>query len=43
MGNIPAAIGKEVVFPALELMSAADSVQNFLAGLETEVVGVVQA
>jgi hypothetical protein len=42
MANEPAAVGEDVVVPALQLMCAADLVEDFLSWLETEMVGVVE-
>ena len=42
-GNVPAAVGEEVVAPALQLVGAPHGVEDVLARLEAEVVGVVEA
>lgn len=40
---LPTAICEDVPIPALELVGSTNCVQGFLAGLETEVVGVIEA
>lgn len=42
-GVVPAAICQDVAIPSLQFVGAPDCVEDLLAGLEAEMVGVVEA
>lgn len=41
--NLPSTICQKIVIPSLQLVSTTNGIKNLLAGLQTQMIGVVQA